>query len=260
MAAKREVAKVVVKRPTTRVKTKSKAKTTASSSEKSKSPVKKAASMSRLKKVKVKKGKVPSRGKRKSQVVASGRARLTRKVLKKKKTAKSSKRKLKLTKRKKQESDVPQALQKWVPTLGKGWTLGLAPFLKAKMPAILKKVDADRKKNTVYPPDDLVFTAFRHVPLEKIKVVIVGQDPYHGPNQAMGLCFSVPQGVKVPPSLKNMYKEIKCTDVNHGDLTAWATQGVFMLNSLMTVRQGQPMSHKDFGWAQYVLFFIRFQF
>jgi len=97
---------------------------------------------------------------------------------------------------------------------------------------------------------DKVFTAFQLCDLDAVRVVIVGQDPYHGPNQAMGLSFSVPKTTAVPPSLKNMYKEagVEC---NHGDLTGWARQGVFMLNALLTVQEGKPMSHKDFGWETF---------
>ena len=101
---------------------------------------------------------------------------------------------------------------------------------------------------TVYPPRDKMFNAFKLCPLDKVKVVIVGQDPYHEPGQAMGLSFSVPQGIKVPPSLVNIYKEIENEtgvkmDKNNGDLTYLAKQGVLLLNSILTVRAHQPMSH-----------------
>lgn len=101
---------------------------------------------------------------------------------------------------------------------------------------------------TIYPPRDKMFNAFKLTPLDKVKVVIIGQDPYHEPNQAMGLSFSVPKGVKVPPSLINIYKEIEKEyeipmDYNSGDLTYLAKQGVLLLNSILTVRAHQPMSH-----------------
>jgi uracil-DNA glycosylase len=108
---------------------------------------------------------------------------------------------------------------------------------------------------TIYPPGPLIFNAFDTTPIAKVKVVILGQDPYHGPNQAHGLCFSVQNGVPPPPSLVNMYKELH-EDIgmhipNHGNLTAWAKQGVFLLNASLTVRAGEPMSHAKIGWADF---------
>ncbi|MEC4088685.1 uracil-DNA glycosylase [Pseudoalteromonas rubra] len=109
---------------------------------------------------------------------------------------------------------------------------------------------------TVYPPEDLVFEAFKTTPFDQVKVVILGQDPYHGPNQAHGLCFSVLPGVKVPPSLANMYKEL-AQDIagfqipNHGYLLPWAEQGVLLLNTVLTVEQGQAHSHKHLGWERF---------
>ena len=110
----------------------------------------------------------------------------------------------------------------------------------------------DYAKNTVYPPKRDVFNALKYTSFEDTKVVIIGQDPYHGYNQAHGLCFSVRQGIKLPPSLVNIYKELE-SDVgrkftDNGDLTYWAKQGVLMLNNVLTVREGQPQSHKDKGW------------
>ena len=108
----------------------------------------------------------------------------------------------------------------------------------------------------VYPPKDEVFSAFDVTPFDKIKVVIIGQDPYHGPNQAHGLCFSVKPGIKPPPSLANMYKEL-ATDIEgfeipqHGYLQSWAEQGVFLLNTVLTVEQGQAHSHKHLGWEKF---------
>ena len=109
---------------------------------------------------------------------------------------------------------------------------------------------------TVYPPNVDVFNAFSMTPLESVKVVILGQDPYHGPDQAHGLCFSVQHGVRTPPSLVNIYKEL-AQDIpgfqipNHGYLASWAEQGVLLLNSVLTVEAGQANSHRQLGWEQF---------
>jgi uracil-DNA glycosylase len=105
---------------------------------------------------------------------------------------------------------------------------------------------------TIYPPGSLIFNAFNQTPIDNVKVVILGQDPYHGPKQAMGLSFSVPKDVPPPPSLINIFKELH-DDVGvpipkTGDLTPWAEQGVFLLNASLTVRAGEPMSHSKIGW------------
>ena len=107
----------------------------------------------------------------------------------------------------------------------------------------------------IYPPPAQMFSAFEQCDLNKIRVVILGQAPYHGPGQANGLCFSVPQGHRVPPSLRNIFKELS-SDVDvatagHGCLTSWAEQGVLLLNTVMTVEQGQPNSHADKGWEMF---------
>lgn len=107
----------------------------------------------------------------------------------------------------------------------------------------------------IYPPGQLIFNAFNITPLSKVKVVIIGQDPYHGPGQAHGLCFSVANGVPPPPSLINIFKELQ-DDIGvpiplHGNLTHWAQQGVFLLNASLTVRAGEPMSHAKIGWANF---------
>ena len=112
---------------------------------------------------------------------------------------------------------------------------------------------------TCYPPRELLFNAFRLTPLDKVKVVIVGQDPYHEPGQAMGLSFSVPEGIKVPPSLVNIYKEIAQEynakmDFSSGDLTYLAKQGVLLLNSILSVRAHQAMSHNT---EEYKMFLAR---
>ncbi len=107
----------------------------------------------------------------------------------------------------------------------------------------------------IYPPAKSIFRAFDLCPLNKVKVVIVGQDPYHGERQANGLSFAVNDGVTLPPSLKNIYKEIQSdlgiTPLSSGDLTRWASQGVLMLNSVLTVAAGNPTSHKDKGWEKF---------
>ena len=110
----------------------------------------------------------------------------------------------------------------------------------------------EKKKYTIYPPGKLIFNAFNTTPFDKVKVVILGQDPYHGPGQAHGLCFSVPDGITFPPSLRNIYKELN-SDLNipipkSGNLTKWAKQGVLLLNATLTVRKAIAGSHQKKGW------------
>lgn len=121
----------------------------------------------------------------------------------------------------------------------------------------LAQVKQEREQGmTIYPPADKVFSAFESTPFDQVKVVIIGQDPYHGPNQAHGLCFSVLPGVKTPPSLVNIYKEL-AQDIagfnipNHGYLQSWAEQGVLLLNTVLTVQAGNAHSHKHLGWEQF---------
>jgi uracil-DNA glycosylase len=107
----------------------------------------------------------------------------------------------------------------------------------------------------IYPPGSQIFNAFNTTPFDNVKAVILGQDPYHGKGQAHGLCFSVAYGVPPPPSLVNIFKELE-SDIgipvpNHGNLTRWAEQGVFLLNASLTVRSGEPMSHAKIGWAEF---------
>lgn len=113
----------------------------------------------------------------------------------------------------------------------------------------------------IYPSGSLIFNAFNTTSFDKVKVVILGQDPYHGPHQAHGLCFSVQNGVPPPPSLINIFKELH-DDIgvkipSNGDLTNWAKQGVFLLNASLTVRAGDPMSHSRIGWAEFTNTVIR---
>jgi uracil-DNA glycosylase len=107
----------------------------------------------------------------------------------------------------------------------------------------------------IFPPGSLIFNAFNSTPFERVKVVLLGQDPYHGKGQAHGLSFSVPEGVRAPPSLVNIFKELQ-SDVgvaipNHGNLTRWALQGVLLLNACLTVRENDPLSHSRIGWVEF---------
>lgn len=107
----------------------------------------------------------------------------------------------------------------------------------------------------IYPPMEDIFNALRHTSYSDVRAVILGQDPYHGPGQAHGMCFSVKRGTPPPPSLQNIFKEIK-SDLGidppqHGELTSWADNGVLLLNTVLTVREGQPNSHKGMGWEQF---------
>jgi uracil-DNA glycosylase len=122
---------------------------------------------------------------------------------------------------------------------------GLVTFLKAEKTA----------EKVIFPAGQLIFNAFEQTPIDQVKVVILGQDPYHNPGEAMGLSFSVPKGKRTPPSLVNIYKEIH-VDLNlpipkHGDLTSWAAQGVFLLNAMLTVEQKKPGSHQKKGWETF---------
>ncbi|TKE98333.1 uracil-DNA glycosylase [Vibrio kanaloae] len=123
--------------------------------------------------------------------------------------------------------------------------------------SVLAFVEQQRNSGkTIYPPQDLVFNAFGMTPFESVRVVILGQDPYHGANQAHGLAFSVLPGVKIPPSLRNMYKEL-AQDIegfeipNHGYLDSWASQGVLMLNTVLTVEEAKAHSHAKCGWETF---------
>jgi uracil-DNA glycosylase len=116
-------------------------------------------------------------------------------------------------------------------------------------------VKEEYKNNIIYPPGGLIFNAFNHCPFQKVRAVIIGQDPYHGPGQAHGLCFSVREGVDFPPSLVNIFKEIE-SDLGHkkpanGNLERWASQGVLLLNATLTVRAHQAGSHQKKGWEQF---------
>ncbi|ATZ72735.1 uracil-DNA glycosylase [Idiomarina sp. X4] len=119
-----------------------------------------------------------------------------------------------------------------------------------------QRVEQARQQAVVYPPKEEVFNALKLTEPEQVKVVILGQDPYHGPGQAHGLSFSVKEGVKFPPSLRNMFKAISIDYPNtvlpqHGDLTGWAEQGVLLLNTVLTVEQGNAHSHASWGWETF---------
>jgi uracil-DNA glycosylase len=128
-----------------------------------------------------------------------------------------------------------------------------------EQPYFIKMVDFLRSEKAgskiIYPPGSEIFNAYNTTPFDKVKVVLLGQDPYHGAGQAHGLCFSVPEGVRPPPSLINIYKELQAdvgvTMPAHGNLSAWGRQGVFLLNASLTVRAAEPMSHAKIGWAQF---------
>jgi len=130
------------------------------------------------------------------------------------------------------------------------------PYMK-KLRAFL--VDQKKQGKTIYPPSKLVFNAFNLTPFDRVKLVILGQDPYHNPNQAHGLCFSVPEGVESPPSLQNIFKELK-EDVGvqrtKTDLSDWAQQGVLLLNSVLTVETHRAASHARQGWEEFTDFVI----
>lgn len=140
--------------------------------------------------------------------------------------------------------------------LSTSWKKLLSSEINAPYFADLLHFLVDEKKNNhIFPPEKEIFNAFNLTPLEKIKVVIIGQDPYHGVGQAHGLCFSVNDGVKFPPSLKNIFKELQ-SDLDiptplSGNLTHWAEQGVFLLNNTLTVREKTPTSHQKKGWEEF---------
>lgn len=143
------------------------------------------------------------------------------------------------------------------------WKAALAEeFDKPYFSALRQALRAEKAAGkTVYPPGPLIFNAFNTTPFAEVKVVILGQDPYHNPGEAMGLSFSVPRGTKVPPSLRNIYTEL-AADLAvamppHGDLTPWARQGVFLLNAMLTVERSKPQSHHHLGWQTFTDAVIR---
>ena len=136
------------------------------------------------------------------------------------------------------------------------WQTRLQPELdKPYFAALMQRVDEAYRTGTVYPPRQELFAAFRLTPPERVRVVILGQDPYHEPGQANGLSFSVAPGVRLPPSLRNIFEELRTdcgvTPPDSGDLTPWAEQGVFLLNSSLSVQAGAAGSHQAFGWQTF---------
>ena len=141
--------------------------------------------------------------------------------------------------------------------VGAAWTdLFATEFAKPYFRELADRLDAMEKQGTVvYPPKEQRFRAFELCHMEDVKVVLLGQDPYHGPGQAMGLSFSVPNGINTPPSLRNIFREIvvDCSVMMSGgtDLTPWASQGVLLLNSILTVEAGKAASHRGIGWEKF---------
>ncbi len=137
-----------------------------------------------------------------------------------------------------------------------GWNALLAQELeKPYFAALMEKVDAAYARGAVFPPRAELFAAFRLTPPERVRAVILGQDPYHEPGQAHGLAFSVRPGVKLPPSLRNIFRELESDcgvpPRSSGDLTGWAEQGVFLLNTVLSVESGRANSHASFGWQTF---------
>lgn len=148
------------------------------------------------------------------------------------------------------------------PQIGGGWYPVLEDaFRRPSFHALKARLVKERAQHAVYPRGADIFAAFEQTPFDAVKAVVLGQDPYHGPGQAHGLCFSVQCGVPPPPSLQNIFKELE-RDLRypppaHGDLTAWARQGVLLLNTVLTVRAGQAGSHQGWGWEDFTDHAIR---
>ena len=143
-----------------------------------------------------------------------------------------------------------------LPAIPGGWHDALGPEMDSEwFRTLWAFVKAERESGRVFPSEDDVFRAFEYAPFSKVKLVLLGQDPYHDDGQAHGLCFSVKHGVKIPPSLRNMYKELESdlgiTAPPHGNLEAWAKQGALLLNAVLTVRAHAANSHKDRGWERF---------
>lgn len=153
-------------------------------------------------------------------------------------------------------------MEKIVPVIEESWLHALQEeFDKPYFSDLKKFLIEERKKYRVFPPGSLIFNAFNRTPFQRVKVVLLGQDPYHGFSQAHGLCFSVPRGVAKPPSLINIFKELE-NDLGipiskHGDLTSWADQGVLLLNATLTVRENLAGSHQNRGWETFTDVAIR---
>lgn len=146
--------------------------------------------------------------------------------------------------------------------IGNDWDTILSDlFSSNEFKNFMDMIDNEYKTKTIYPEKENIFAALKNTPYKDVKVVIVGQDPYHGEGEAMGLSFSVPDGIKLPPSLKNIYKELYTdlgiTPVNTGNLSKWTKEGVLLLNATLTVIKDTPNSHSKLGWQKYTDYIIR---
>jgi uracil-DNA glycosylase len=147
-------------------------------------------------------------------------------------------------------------MEKISPVIHESWkNVLIEEFQKPYFIALKEFLIEEKKEHTVYPPGGLMFNAFEFTPFDQVKVVLLGQDPYHGPGQAHGLCFSVPKGIPAPPSLVNMFKELNrdlgVAMPKHGNLESWARQGVLLLNATLSVRANSPLSHQGKGWETF---------
>lgn len=146
--------------------------------------------------------------------------------------------------------------------IGNSWDKVLKEMFDSKeYQAFFQKIEKEYQNKIIYPKKENIYNALKLTPYENVKVVIVGQDPYHGENEAHGLSFSVQKGIKLPPSLKNIYKELlndlNIVEPNCGDLTSWAKEGVLLLNSVLTVEKDKPASHAKIGWNKYTDYIIQ---
>ena len=146
--------------------------------------------------------------------------------------------------------------------IGNDWDTILSDLFNSnEFKNFMDMIDNEYKTKTIYPEKESIFAALRNTPYKDVKVVIVGQDPYHGEGEAMGLSFSVPDDIKLPPSLKNIYKELNTdlgiTPVSTGNLTKWTKEGVLLLNATLTVVKDTPNSHSKLGWQKYTDYIIK---
>jgi uracil-DNA glycosylase len=149
-----------------------------------------------------------------------------------------------------------------IPKIEPSWLQALeGEFTQPYFSELKEFLVAEKQQHVIYPPGSRIFAAFDYTPFDKIKAVILGQDPYHGPGQANGLCFSVNDGIRCPPSLNNIFRELKddigCDIPFNGNLEGWAKQGVFLLNATLTVRQNLAGSHQNKGWEKFTDAVIR---
>lgn len=146
--------------------------------------------------------------------------------------------------------------------IGNSWDKVLKEMFDSKeYQMFFQKIEKEYQNKIIYPKKENIYNALKLTPYENVKVVIVGQDPYHGENEAHGLSFSVQKGIKLPPSLKNIYKELlndlNIVEPNCGDLTSWAKEGVLLINSVLTVEKDKPASHAKIGWNKYTDYIIQ---